>query len=318
MSIDLASSERPAVAGPSTAVRALVAQFSIETTPRQAQGVVSFAALLPAATEVYVTHLPNSAYDDVIATCRRLAAEGLRPVPHLAARSVPGRRQLDDWLGALAAAGADALLLIAGDGRPAGPFAECRAVLDSGALLRHGIRRVAVAGHPEGHPRVERAALAQALADKAAYAAETGTEMWVVTQFAFEPGVLARWLVEADGPGGRLPVRVGLAGPATPTALLGHALRCGVGASLKVLRRRPAALGRLARPWTPDRLLVALARHRDEQPGTALCGIHVFPFGNLARAAAWFGAIRDGAFRLAPDGDALLVDLPGDAPGERS
>jgi hypothetical protein len=68
--------------------------------------------------------------------------------------------------------------------------------------------------------------------------------MRVVTQFCFEPEPVVEWLqrfeTEFDAP-----VRIGLAGPATPATLLKFALRCGVGNSVRALQSQAARFTRL-------------------------------------------------------------------------
>ncbi len=46
------------------------------------------------------------------------------------------------------------LLLIAGGMEAVGEYHETVQILDSGCLEEAGIRRIGVAGHPEGHPDV--------------------------------------------------------------------------------------------------------------------------------------------------------------------
>jgi methylenetetrahydrofolate reductase (NADPH) len=287
-------------------VSELLADFSIEATPRQVSKIPSFAALLPAGTSVYVPFLPGAAFGETIDAARRLMDEAMRPVPHLAARAVPGRAQLDSWLGSLADAGVSSLLLIAGDlAEPAGPFGDTMQILDSGLLERHGFSRVGVAGHPDGHPAADEAALASALAYKQAYATATGAEMWVVTQFAFDAEPIRLWLDSLPGLGVTLPVRVGLPGPAKLRTLISFALSCGVAASARALAKRPDMAGKLLGQWQPDELVTALARHRMERPDGQLAGVHVFPFGGLKTSAAWFGGVRDGAIALPGAGGRL-------------
>jgi methylenetetrahydrofolate reductase (NADPH) len=98
--------------------------FSIETTPGSAAKVANFADHLAAGTTVNVTYLAGSDAAETIAVCQRLRDEGMRPVPHVAARNIESAGQLDDYLGALTGeAGVDEALVIAGGlDRPAGPY----------------------------------------------------------------------------------------------------------------------------------------------------------------------------------------------------
>ena len=83
-------------------IRDLIADFSIEATPRQIIESGDFAGLLPGGTSVYVPFLPWADLAETAAACRRLEASGLRAVPHLAARAVASVAELDAGLARLA------------------------------------------------------------------------------------------------------------------------------------------------------------------------------------------------------------------------
>lgn len=276
-------------AASSALVRQLVDGFSIEATPKQLQAADSLGSLLPHDTSVYIPYLPRAAMSETVVACRRLVAHGLRPVPHLTARPLASRAKLEEHLARLAEAGADSLLLIAGDRRrPAGPFKSTLDVFDTGLLQRHGFDCVGVAGHPESHPVATEQELVSALRSKSAYASETGSTLWIVTQFAFSSAPVADWLGWMRGEGIELPVRIGLPGPAKAQTLLRYALQCGVGASSRMLASRPDAVTRLLGRWTPDAMLAELAQHARHGRTPGIAGVHVFPFGGLLKSIDFF------------------------------
>ncbi len=102
------------------------------------------------------------------------------------------------------------------------------ALLQTGLFDKYAIRRIGVAGHPEESPDIATAALDEALARKNRYAAETGTEMYIPTQIRFDAGAIVRWEREIGPVGNRLPIIVGIAGPATLKMLRCYATTCGV------------------------------------------------------------------------------------------
>ncbi|MDZ7642939.1 MAG: hypothetical protein U5K76_01125 [Woeseiaceae bacterium] len=282
--------QRTPVADINHAVRELAARASIEATPARILDDGGLPEALPFGMPVYVPYLPRADFDLTVAATRRLAEAGLRPVAHIPARAVHSRGQLRDWLAALVEAGADSLLLIAGDrSSAAGPFDSTLQILDSGLLEDAGIRRLGVAGHPEGHPDVDDAVLDKALAIKRDYAAATGCRMWIVTQFVFSTAATVPWLERIRDVTGDLEIHVGLPGPARLKTLIAYAAQCGVSASARILKRRPGA-ARLLGQWTPDGLLRDLAHLRVmashcERP--LFDEIHLFPFGGLGRSAEW-------------------------------
>jgi methylenetetrahydrofolate reductase (NADPH) len=219
-------------------------------------------------------------------------------VPHVAARRIANRETLDDYLARVAGeAGVDSALVISGDSdRTVGAFDSSLALLQTGLFERHGIVHVGVAGYPEGHPRITRAALDAALAAKKDYARRSGIELSVVTQFCFEADAILSWAAEIRRYG--LPVRVGLAGPASLPRLLRFAAVCGVGNSVRALKARPGAITRLMVEAGPEAALRGLARRAAEP----IAGVHLFCFGGLIRTARWLRAVREGRFELTEDG----------------
>jgi len=250
---------------------------------------------LPLGTSIYLPYTPSSAISDTIQACDALAGVGLRPVPHLAARAVPSRRWLEESLHRLAAAGADSLLLIGGDrGSPEGPFSDTLQILDTGLLTRFGFTRIGVAGHPEGHPVAPADAVQRALEAKAAYARETGADMWLVSQFVFDAEPVLDWMRRIREADIHLPVWVGVPGGARLRTLWQYARQCGVGASARMLVKRPELALAMTGKWRPDQLVEELARHYAAGTAGAMAGIHLFPFGGLRAGVEWLGALRQG------------------------
>ncbi|WP_166269207.1 methylenetetrahydrofolate reductase [Marinobacter caseinilyticus] len=274
-------------------LRELARTASIEAAPLQILGMEALSDWLPAGTAVYIPFLPNARFEDTVSACWRLRAAGMVPIPHFPARAIASRAQARDWLGELAAASTDRLMLIAGDSHQvAGPFPDTLAVLNSGLLADYAFCHLGIAGHPDGHPVASSEELTRAMAIKREYATATATRMWVVTQFAFEADTFIHWLQSMKEVVDPLPVYFGIAGPTRLRMLIAYAARCGVGVSARMMRRNPDA-SRLLRAWTPDRLVAAMARHRADNPTSLFQGIHVFPFGGLQRSSEWLRGLRD-------------------------
>lgn len=270
--------------------RELARDASVELTPRQVAAVDDLSGHLPPGTRVYVPSIPGATWRETVGACERLKSVGMVAVPHLDARSVADAVDLHSRLGGLADASVTELMLVAGDRKqPLGTFRDTLDILDSGALVEHGMTRLGIAGYPEGHPVVDPASLAAALSRKLEYAAATGTEMWMVSQFAFQAETVVSWLDTVRRTSERLPVRVGMAGPARLKTVLAFAARCGVRASARALARRPSAL-RLLNNWRPDSMLQALARHGVASPESPVSGIHLFTFGGLPQTSRWLRA----------------------------
>lgn len=289
----------PAAAAPGSPLdpsAAFPAPPSLEVMPRTAARIDDFRKLLPAGTRIYLAHIDGTDIADLVATARRLAAEGFRVVPHLPARSLPDREKLADLLARYRgeAGVCEALVLGGGRAAPVGAFAA------AGDLLRTGLLdsfvRIDIAGHPEGnrdidpHGGGERAMTA--LREKAEFAAARGIEMTILTQFAFAADPVLDWAEALEPNGIALPVHVGIAGPARLQTLIRYAISCGVGASLGILQRRARDVTRLVRPFEPDDLVRDLARARSTGRARNIAGLHVFPLGGVEAAAGWL--LRNG------------------------
>jgi methylenetetrahydrofolate reductase (NADPH) len=230
-----------------------------------------------------------------------LLAQGMRPVPHIAARSVADLSEVDRLLGRLADAGVTELLVIAGSvATPRGSLTDSTQILRSGLLAKWGMTRVGVAGHPEGNRDIGADGLAAALREKNAFAAESGCEVYLLTQFCFAAEPIAAWERRIRAEGNRLPVYVGLPGLTSPLRLAKFGLSCGVGPSLKVLRKQASGVRKLATTavYHPDQTLLGLASSVSDNPASLISGVHFFPFGATAPTADWATRIANGQFQI--------------------
>lgn len=266
---------------------------TVEVTPHDPAVAGEIQALIPRGISVHVTSLPGADPALMVEACARLQQAGYAPTPHITARSYRDRAVLEDVLAELQRrAGVSRVLLLAGDvDRPNGAFASSLDVLKTGLLQAYGIRKVLVAGHPEGHPKIGNDELLEALAAKIAYCSEHGLATEIVTQFCFEAEPVLRWLTEIRTAGIAAPVRIGVAGPAKTGTLIKFALRCGIGASVQTLMRRPGAIAGLVTTASPDDLVEELAANLAPEHG-AIAGIHLFVFGGLKTTAKWLESAR--------------------------
>lgn len=281
------------------AIVALFDGFSIEVTPREAQHTRDFQEYLAAGTCVHVTWLRDLAFADTVRACAVLRAHGMNPVPHMAARAIGSRRQLESVLTRLQVeAGVQQVLLIGGDLKtPIGSFDCATQVLETGLLQDFGIRRIGVAGHPEGNPNIGEPALKTALSAKNAFAQATGAELYIVTQFFFDAAPVIAWERAIRNQGNRLPIHAGLHGLVSIATLVKYAKSCGIGRSINALLRQQRLL-KLASATAPDRLVLELACAKLADHGSRIEKCHLFPFGSIERTARWATALSMGDFRL--------------------
>ena len=262
----------------------LLNHASVEIAAGSAKALVAVHENFDPGTEVFVNFLPGGDWRTIAETATALRRAGFQPVPHIAARSIADRGALAGFLGRLAGeAGVERVLVIAGDNpQPAGLFASSLDVIASGLLEANGVKTVGIAGYAEGHPAIDAAGLDAALRSKRDAAVRAGLGLFIVTQFAFEGAPILAWLLRIREEGIDAPVQIGVAGPATIATLVRFGMRCGIGNSLRALRSRPNAVGRLLGKAGPEDLLVELGPELAAMPGHGVSGIHFFPFGGVA------------------------------------
>ncbi len=277
--------------GASAEVEAFLEGYSIEVMPRTAEKVQSFRDLLPAGTRVYIAHIEGTPIEDMVATARRLAAEGFPVMPHFPARIIKDKATLADWIARYRGeAGVDqALLLGGGVATPHGDFDNSMQLMETG--LFDGFTRLHIAGHPEGNRDIDPDGsdrnVMEALRWKQAFSERTDAKMALATQFAFEAGPVIAWADRLKAEGIHLPIHIGIAGPAKLQTLLKFAIACGVGPSLKVLQKRAKDVTKLVLPFEPTELVAALAAHKAAHPDFLVERVHVFPLGGIAASATW-------------------------------
>ena len=278
--------------------------WSIEVTPAGATKIDSFARCLAPGTIVNVTFLPGTDPMDTAVVTKRLCDDGMKAVPHIAARSLQSADQLDSFLAAVTKdTGIDEVLVIGGGvDRPVGAFDNSLQVLETGLLQKHGIRRVGVAGHPEGSPDIGDDAIAAALGAKNALAVREGFEMYIETQFCFEADVVLDWEKRIRAMGNRLPIRVGIPGPATIKTLFRFAQISGIGPSMRFITKQARNVTKLMTVQSPHQLLADLAVGMANDPECLIKQFHFYPFGGFALTADYARAIAAGEIQLRPAG----------------
>ena len=96
-------------------VEAFLQGYSMEVMPRTAEKVEDFRALLPEGTRVYIAHIEGTPIEDMVATAKRLNADGFPVMPHFPARIIKDTATLKDWIARYQGeANVDQALLLAG------------------------------------------------------------------------------------------------------------------------------------------------------------------------------------------------------------
>jgi methylenetetrahydrofolate reductase (NADPH) len=291
-------------------LRARIMRFmrsaSTEITPSDEKRIAELSAVLAPATTVHVAHPPNSTLKTVVRAALLVQRAGFIAMPHIVARRITYPHMLSAALSELRAGGVERILLVAGDAtHAAGEFNSTLDVLDSGILEKEGVKSIGVAGHPEGKKAVGDSLLWQALIAKQAWAARTGTRMFIVTQFGFNANAVADWDRELVRNDIRLPVHVGIAGPTSLPKLIHFAMLCGVGASVRTLMRNLSAFGNVSDlAISPDQHVMRLTQL---PVGSQVVAPHFFAFGGALQTARWIRRVAAGEFDIDVQADRFKV-----------
>jgi len=271
----------------------LLQGYSLEMTAKDVENLEQAAHAIPPGTHISVTFLPNEDFPARVQAAAAVRRLGFLPVPHISARRLKSEKELESFLAVLASeVNIDHAFVIAGDPpRPEGPYEDALAVIKTGLLGKYGVKHVGISGYPEGHPDISNEKLWQALRDKQAVLRDLGLEFSIMTQFGFDAAPVLSWLEQVRREGVHAPVRVGVAGPTNVKTLLRYAVRCGVGASAKVMAKYGVSLTKLLGTAGPDPIIEEMARGLAPQVhGEVL--LHFYPFGGFLKTAEWVPGFR--------------------------
>ena len=291
MSILNFSSDKNSVVNP--ALEAFLKDFSIEVMPRTAAKIESFKELLPQNTRIYIAHIEGTPIHEMVDTAKRLSQEGYNVMPHFPARIIENKKVLIDWINRYKneAGVKDALLLAGGVNHPYGDFHSSMDLLDSGEFDKAGFTNLHVAGHPEGNMDIDQDGSTKnvdsAISWKQEFSKRTDAKMAMATQFCFESGPVIEWADRMASIGVDIPIHIGVAGPAKLQTMIKFSMACGVGASLRVLKRRAKDVTKLLLPFKPDQFLTELAEHKSLNPDFLITNVHFFPLGGIKTNANW-------------------------------
>jgi methylenetetrahydrofolate reductase (NADPH) len=266
---------------PTATLARLVANARVEILPTPSVED-SVLAHLPRSRTVTVTASPSKGLEATLALTERLAQHGYPVVPHIAARMVSGRSELEEIVGRLTARGITGVFVPAGDAHPVGSYEDALGVLEDLAAIGHPFKHVGITGYPESHPMINDDVAVQSMWDKRRYATH------IVSNLTFSPVVMHRWIKRLRARGVILPVLLGVPGPVHRAKLLGIATKIGVGDSTRFLRKNKRLFGRLAAPggFSGERFLIKCAPELG-RPDALVEGLHVFTFNQIAETEAW-------------------------------
>ncbi len=282
---------------PAAATAAFLGTASIEITPKQIEKLPLLKTKLQPGCRVFIALIDAGDLAAQIEAARQIKVNGFDPVPHVPARFVKDEADLKARIKALAEAGADTMLVLGGGApEPIGNYDAAIQLLETGVFQAHGVKRIGLAGHPEGNPDITKihgeAVLLQALQQKQAYLKANGLDGFIATQFLFEAEPVAAWAKTLRAAGIDLPIYVGVPGPATIKTLVKYATMCGVGNSARFIRKQALNITKLLSVNTPDDFVAGLAELHYGRPEIGIAGPHLYPFGGFDKLFDWLATVK--------------------------
>ena len=183
------------MANPQAALE-LVTGYSLEMTGKDVPGLMEAKDSIPAGTKINVTFLGNEDLEMRVSAAKAVRELGFVPVPHISARRLSSRGQLEEFLSRLQDVGAtESVFVVGGDpATPEGPYEDSYDVIRTGLLLDYGVKEVSIAGYPEGHPDISQDVLWRALEEKSLSLTQQGLKATILTQFAFDTDPVLAWI----------------------------------------------------------------------------------------------------------------------------
>ena len=302
-----------ATANPQAALQ-LLNGYSLEMTGKDVPGLMEAKDSIPAGTKVNVTFLGNEDLEMRVAAAKAVRELGFVPVPHISARRLASRAQLEEFLSRLQDVGAtEHVFVVGGDPTtPEGPYEDSYDVIRTGLLLDYGVKEVSIAGYPEGHPDISDEVLWRALDEKSHSLVQQGLDATILTQFAFDTDPVIAWIDAVRQRGITSTIRIGTPGPAGIKRLLGFARRFGIGANAMIVKKYGFSLTNLMGTAGPDKFVTDLSAMLADKAATAPEGattgpaaggpahgpaaegpangavkLHFYTFGGLLATADW-------------------------------
>ncbi len=266
----------------------LLNRFSIEVMPKTAEKITDFRNIVPPETKIYIAHLEGTEPQEMINTAKRIRKENFEVIPHLPARVIPDKKALEFFITQYHDLGINkALVLAGGTKNSAGDFKNSMQLLSTGLFDYYNFKEVLCAGHPEGNKDIdvtgEDKNIMEALRWKTDFSNRTGIPISLTTQFCFELAPVVDWEKKLRHENIDFKINLGVSGPAKLQTLIKYAILCGVGPSIRVLQKRAKDITKLLKPYTPEKMLIDLAKYKRGTPDSKISGVHFFPLGGITQ-----------------------------------
>lgn len=235
-------------------------------------------------TKLPVTTSSNLGIDRTVEFSSFLSSNGMRPVPHLAARYVENRDHLETLLQQLKSEDINDIFVPGGDrDEPLGIYESSHDLLVDIEELGYQFNEIGITGYPEGHHFLSDEKLEDVLMKK------QDMSTYIVTQMCFDADKICSWIQYIRERGVENDVYVGIPGIIEIEKMIKISKKIGVGESIDFLRKNmgvtdfiKSMIGSRGR-YDPDDLISEL-----EDYGADLSGYHVYTFNRVERTVEWY------------------------------
>jgi methylenetetrahydrofolate reductase (NADPH) len=272
--------------------RLIDGDISIEISPEEVQTFAPDQNIIPRGSRVFVPHIKGKPLSLQVEAAKTLKQMGYVPVPHFGARNYDSDKEYIDHLQAHARNGIQHALFVGGN-----PLVSAGALLRAEQLLGHPalgdtpIRVAFIAAYPEGHPGISDGALRRAFEQKRLLCRERGLAVRAISQFAFDGRAIGSWVKSVHSEFPDLSVHVGIAGVTSLPKLIKFAAKCGVGASLALLRQPAGKLLSVLTDHDPAGVVRGIEESYPVPVGPL--SLHFFPFGGWKKTLDWVRLTRN-------------------------
>jgi methylenetetrahydrofolate reductase (NADPH) len=256
-----------------------------------------FGSLLtevPPDATIAINLVPGLGTGPTVECAEQASEKGYDVVPHIAARFIEDRDELDAIADRLVEAGVEELFVPGGAREePIGEFESAHELLIALEELGYSFEDVGIAGYPTGHESIDDATLEEAMETKAPHAT------YIATQLTFDSAAILEWLTATRDRGIELPVEVGVPGVMNYRRLMHLSRKWGAARPLRFVRKTMGIVGLLRRlvgswgTYRPDDIVADLAPHcADEQYGVRRA--RFYTFNQIADTERWRREQLDG------------------------
>jgi methylenetetrahydrofolate reductase (NADPH) len=193
---------------------------------------------LPDDARIAVVLTPDVGIEPTVENTEIATDRGYDVVPHVAARFIEDRDELDEVAGRLKEAGVTDIFVPGGDrDEPVGEFASAHELLVALEELGYSFPEVGIAGYPTGHASIDDEMLAGAMERKIPHAT------YIVTQLCFDADAIIEWTGGIRERGVDLPVEPGVPGVMDYRRLMSLSRRWGIAGPLRFIQKTTGVFG---------------------------------------------------------------------------